>query len=276
MSYIVNSNTTISNNIEHKYARSNLASRIFSNRKMKKALLFAAGMGTRLKPLTDVMPKALVPIDGKPLLEITLNRLIHHGFNEIVINVHHYAEQIINYVNSHNFPANIYISDESEQLLETGGGLKKALDLFTKDDSPILLHNVDILSNANLHDFYESSRDKIAHLMVSKRHTNRLLLFDNANHLKGWQNITSGEIRSPYPNLDITVLHPWAFSGIHCVSPDIHFFMKECPQKFSIIDFYLSICNKVDIDCYIDADLKLLDVGKQDTLKIAEDFLTKY
>ena len=239
-------------------------------------MLFAAGMGTRLKPLTDIMPKALVPVNGMPLLEITLNRLISFGFNEIVINVHHFAEQIEQYLKQHQFSADIIISDESDKLLETGGGLKKALNLFTNDDGPILLHNVDILSNANLDTFYNESKEKLAHLMVSKRKTNRFLLFNNENRLMGWHNTTTGEVKSPFPALIPDEYRSLAFSGIHCVSPDIIKIMDEWPDKFPIIDFYLSNCKDHDIFCTEFSDLQLLDVGKQDTLKTAEEFLSTH
>lgn len=250
-----------------------MTSRLFH---MKKAMLFAAGMGTRLKPLTDIMPKALVPVNGMPLLEITLNRLISFGFNEIVINVHHFAEQIEQYLKQHTFSADIIISDETDELLETGGGLKKALGLFSNDNSPILLHNVDILSNANLSEFYNNSKEKLAHLMVSKRKTNRFLLFNNENHLIGWHNTTTGEIKSPYNNIVPDEYSSLAFSGIHCVSPEIINLMNDWPEKFPIIDFYLSICKDSVIFGTEKADLQLLDVGKQDTLKTAEEFLSQH
>jgi NDP-sugar pyrophosphorylase family protein len=243
---------------------------------MKKAMLFAAGMGTRLKPLTDIMPKALVPVNGTPLLKITLDRLISFGFNEIVINVHHFSEQIVKYLAEHKFDAVIKISDESDLLLETGGGLKKALSLFSEGDSPILLHNVDILSNANLDTFYEDSKGKTAHLMVSQRKTNRYLLFDDRNRLFGWHNTATGEIKTPYTNIKTNEYRSLAFSGIHCISPQVKALMQEWPDKFSIIDFYLSICKDAHVFCTEMHDLNLLDVGKQDTLKTAEFFLSQH
>ena len=115
---------------------------------MRQAMIFAAGLGTRLKPLTDTMPKALVPVDGRPLLDINIRRLMAQGYDRFVVNIHHFAQQIIDYVNEQDYAPLVHFSDESAQLLETGGGLKKAAPLF-RDDQPILIHNVDILDNVN-------------------------------------------------------------------------------------------------------------------------------
>lgn len=235
-------------------------------------MLFAAGMGTRLKPLTDHMPKALVPVDGKPLLDITLARLVDAGATEIVVNVHHFSEQIINYVNSHSWGVPVLISDETDALLDTGGGLRKALPLFSEQDVPVLLHNVDILSNADLGAFYKRSLPFDAALMVSERKTQRYLLFNDEGRLCGWTNIATGEVRSPYPDLDVEAMHRYAFSGIHSFSPRLKKWMQTLPEKFPIMDFYLSVCDKVNIHADVQTSLKLLDVGKQDTLREAEAF----
>ncbi len=237
-----------------------------------KAMLFAAGMGTRLKPLTDHMPKALVPVDGKPLLAITLARLVDAGATEIVVNVHHFSEQIISYVKSHSWGVPVLISDETQVLLDTGGGLRKALPLFSEQDAPVLLHNVDILSNADLGAFYKRSLPFDAALMVSERKTQRYLLFNDEGRLCGWTNIATGEVRSPYPDLDVEAMHRYAFSGIQCFSPRLKKWMQTLPEKFPIMDFYLSICDKVNIHADVQTSLKLLDVGKQDTLREAEAF----
>ena len=201
-----------------------------------KALLFAAGRGTRLKPLTDTMPKALVPVAGKPLLWHTLIRLREAGATEVIVNVHHFAEQIISYLNKHDFGIPIHVSDERGELLDTGGGLRQAMKLFTPNDNPILIHNVDILSNAPLHEFYESNKDADAALMVSERMTNRYLLFDENNYLRAWTNIQTGEVRTPFPNLDIIPLRRYAFSGIHLVSPRLLFF-RRVSKGFSYYGF---------------------------------------
>ena len=164
------------------------------------ALIFAAGLGTRLKPLTDTMPKAMVPVNGKPLLQILIEKLKTIGVTKVVINVHHFAQQIVDFVNVNNsFGIDIRFSDETDMLLETGGGLKKASQLFD-DKSPVLVHNVDILSNADLSALYEEAKHTT--LLVSERQTQRYLLFDDNNRLVGWTNIATGEVKSPYKNLD--------------------------------------------------------------------------
>ena len=238
------------------------------------ALIFAAGLGTRLKPLTDTMPKAMVPINGKPLVQILIEKLKNMGVDEIVINVHHFAQQIIDFVEANNrFGIDIRFSDETEMLLETGGGLKQAARLFP-DDQPILVHNVDILSNADLPSLYdEALTTGLTTLLVSQRDTQRYLLFDDTNRLIGWKNITTGEYKSPYSDIKERPSRGLAFSGIQVFHPSLLPLMDTWQGKFSIIDFYLSICDKVEIRCRIDSQLQLLDVGKLDTITKAEAFL---
>lgn len=238
------------------------------------ALIFAAGLGTRLKPLTDNMPKALVRINDKPLLQILIEKLIGIGVKEIVINVHHFASQIVEFVEANNsFGIDIKFSDETDMLLETGGGLKKAASLFS-DDSPFLVHNVDILNDADLLSLYNHSSHTT--MLVSERKTQRYLLFDDNNKLVGWTNISTGEVRSPYPDLDVSRCHRYAFSGVQVFNRELLPYMESWTGKFSIIDFYLSVCDKVDIFGYCDRDLHLLDVGKVDSLAQAECFQREY
>lgn len=238
-----------------------------------RAMLFAAGKGTRLRPITDRLPKALVPVAGKPLLAIIIERLRNAGVEEIVINIHHFGEQILDYLSNNDFGVNISVSDERESLLDTGGGLKKAVPLFSSSNEPILLHNVDILSNADIALFYEKSSTQAATLLVSSRKTNRYLLFDENNCLRAWQNVMTGEVRTPYADIDLGRLRPYAFSGIHCFSPSLFPFMEIFADRFSLIDFYLQVCDKVDVKCEVNPDLRMLDVGKIDTLERAEEFL---
>ena len=247
---------------------------------MKQAMIFAAGLGTRLKPLTDTMPKALVPVGGKPLLDINMERLQQAGYTRFVVNVHHFAEQIIDHVAKEEYAPLVHISDEREQLLDTGGGLKKAASLFN-DEEPILIHNVDILDNVDYEWFCrQHQQDEDAVLLVSRRKTKRYLLFDNAMRLMGWKNVETGEVKSPYEYVRRTglsqhgeELNMYAFSGIHSFSPRLFSLMDRFPAKFSIMDFYLSICHRSRIYGCIKDDLQVLDVGKLDALDKAEEFL---
>lgn len=258
-------------------------------------MILAAGLGTRLRPLTDTMPKALVPVGGRPLLDIVIDKLAQQGFDRFVVNVHHFAQQIIDHVKSLEIPS-VLISDETAQLLETGGALKKAQQLF-RDDEPILIHNVDILDNVDYQWFSRQHQpDEDAVLLVSRRKTKRYLLFDNAMRLMGWKNIETGEVKSPYPWLresDFTIddslevhalpnsqlstlntqLYAFAFSGIHSFSPRLFPLMDRFPDRFAIIDFYLSICHRSHIVGLVKDDLRVLDVGKLDSLSEANTFL---
>lgn len=236
-------------------------------------MIFAAGLGTRLKPLTDTMPKALVKVGGTTLLEHTLKALTGAGADRMVVNVHHFAQQIKNFLhNNNNFGHDIRISDESEMLLDTGGGLKKAQGLF-RDYEPILIHNVDILSNIDLKGFYNANSDADASLLVSERKTKRYLLFSSDMRLVGWTNIETGEVRSPYHDLDAGSCCKLAFAGIHMFSPHLFPLMNSFPDKFGIMDFYLNVCDKVIIRGVEHKSLRLMDVGKSDTISQAEDFI---
>lgn len=243
-------------------------------------MILAAGLGTRLKPLTDTMPKALVPVCGTPLLDINIRRLQQQGYDRFVVNIHHFAQQIRDYVALQDYAPQVLFSDETGQLLETGGGLKKAQQLF-RDDEPILIHNVDILDNVDYEHFSRQHLpDEDAVLLVSRRKTQRYLLFDNAMHLMGWTNLATGEVKSPYEYVRRTglsqygePLNMFAFSGIHSFSPRLFALMDRFPDRFSIIDFYLSVCHRSHIVGLVKDDLRLLDVGKLDTLEQAEQFL---
>ena len=249
--------------------------------RMKQAMIFAAGLGTRLKPLTDTMPKALVPVNGVPLLDLIIRRLMAQGYERFVVNVHHFAQMIIDHVAQQDYAPLVRISDESDMLLDTGGGLKKAATCFDDEQSPILIHNVDILDNVCYDWFARQHNDEDdAVLLVSERKTKRYLLFDNAMRLMGWKNIETGEIKSPYEYIRRTglsqhgePLNMYAFSGIHSFSPRLFRLMERFPDKFSIIDFYLSICHRAHIYGCVKSDLKVLDVGKLNALDEAEKFL---
>ena len=234
-------------------------------------MIFAAGLGTRLKPLTDTMPKALVRVGGQPLIWHVIMKLKAAGYERIVVNVHHFAQQIIDYLQANdNFGLDIRISDETSGLLETGGGIKKALPLFDSSE-PILIHNVDILSNLDFNSLSMVAPPD-ALLVVSQRNTKRYLLFDDEMILDGWTNIETGEVRSPYPALDPTDLKRLAFSGIHMIWPRLFPFFQDMPERFGIIDFYLKYCHQCAFLGYEKKDLRLMDVGKLDTLDQAESF----
>ena len=239
-------------------------------------MIFAAGLGTRLKPLTDTIPKALVQIGGEPLIKHVILRLKEAGFQRIVVNVHHFAQQIIDYLEENDhFGLDIRISDETEQLLETGGGIKKARELFDPH-SPVLIHNVDILSNVDLTAFYDHAvfSETDALLLVSERQTKRYLLFDDEKTLVGWTNKETGEIKSPHDWVrNDGSLQMLAFSGIHVFSPALFPLMDQWPDRFPIIDFYLKACATHPISGYVADHLHMIDVGKLDSLQQAEDFL---
>ena len=240
---------------------------------MKQAMIFAAGLGTRLKPLTDTMPKALVPVGGQPLLWHVVMKLKDAGYERIVVNVHHFAQQIVDYLNvNNNFGLDIRISDETDGLLETGGGIKKALPLFDATE-PILIHNVDILSNLDL----TALPTDAPLLVVSQRQTKRYLLFDEEMRLQGWTNIETGELKGPIVHSPLTIHHsPFkrlAFSGIHLFHPSLAPLLDEWPDRFPIMDFYLKACADHLIRGYEASDLRLMDVGKLDTLDQAETFI---
>ena len=262
---------------------------------MKQTMILAAGLGTRLKPLTDTMPKALVPVGGKPLLDINIRRLQAQGYDRFIVNIHHFAQQIRDHVAQQDYAPLVHFSDETDALLETGGGLKKAQDLF-RPDEPILIHNVDILDNVDYGWFSRQHQaDEDAVLLVSKRQTKRYLLFDNAMRLMGWINKETGEVKSPFPwlrtaeltlgdDLQVTShhspltthLYAFAFSGIHSFSPRLFPLMDRFPDRFSIIDFYLSVCHRAHIVGLVKDDLDVLDVGKLDSLEQAEQYVQSF
>ena len=208
----------------------------------------------------------------------------------MVVNVHHFTNQIIDYLNMHDYGVDILVSDETKQLLDTGGGIKRAASLF--DDSlPVLIHNVDILSNVDLRAFYQHAVDSKtdALLLVSRRITQRYLVFNSDMRLVGWTNVATGEVKSPYedvrqlyfvqPTDDTISYHQndhylYAFSGIHVLAPTAIQAVEAVDEdKFPIMNFYLSNCDKLNIYGELKSDLQLLDVGKLDTLQAAEDFI---
>lgn len=241
-----------------------------------KAMIFAAGLGTRLKPLTDTMPKALVPVGGQPLLWHVMRKLQASGFDEFVINVHHFAGQIASYLEENgNLGSDVRLSYETEQLLETGGGVRHAAALL--EGGPFLVHNVDILSDIDLKWFVSQVRpESMSTLLVSSRETSRYLLFDNDMRLVGWTNVQTGEVRTPFEGLDVSACRRYAFSGIHFMSESILDVMQGWPERFSIIDFYLKEAAAHPVYGVVAEKIKLVDVGKLSTLDSLEHSYDQY
>ena len=267
-----------------------------------KAMIFAAGLGTRLKPLTDTMPKALVPVCGKPLLWHVMTKLKASGITDVTVNVHHFADMIVSYLESVNgLGMDVHISDERDMLLETGGGIRHAerylcrpagqgsvfgsdgtgyvcgrdVDSVPSDAGRFLVHNVDILSDLDIRWFeYQVRPDAIATLLVSDRKTSRYLLFDDDMRLVGWTNVSTGEVRTPYPSLDIASCRMLAFSGIHIISDRIFplFASEGFGDRFPIMDFYLKVADRYPIYGVPATGLHLIDVGKPGSLVEAEKF----
>ncbi|MBP6378537.1 MAG: nucleotidyltransferase family protein [Kaistella sp.] len=232
-----------------------------------KALIFAAGKGTRLKPFTDYHPKALARVNGVPLLERNIKYLQSYGINDFVINIFHFGEQIVEFLKEHDhFGANIEISDEKDQLLETGGGLVFARR-FLDDGEDFLILNADILTDLNITEFvkYHQEKKDFATLAVSDRKSSRKLLFNPEMVLRGWVNIDTGEQRLAEFNKGFK---PLAFSGIHCINPAIFSKIKRT-GKFSIMEEYLDLMHTEKIHGF-EHQAKLIDVGRPESVLEAE------
>jgi NDP-sugar pyrophosphorylase family protein len=235
-----------------------------------KAMILAAGLGTRLKPFTDSHPKAMAEVNGKTILQKNIEYLQSFGVEEIIINVHHFADQIIHVVKENNgFGSSVFISDERAEILETGGGLLKAKWFFEDETAPFILMNVDVLTDLNLQKMYEqhSLSESLGTLAVSDRSTSRYLLFNDNKQLCGWENIKSGEkiIRR-----SADALHKKAFSGIQILSPRIFPLIKQT-GKFSLIDVYLSLSANEKIFSFDHSGGQFIDVGTSEKLKAAEE-----
>lgn len=228
-----------------------------------KALIFAAGLGTRLQPITNHIPKALVPIHGRTLLEHTILRLKKFGFQELIINVHHFSEQIIDFLKvNNNFGLTIHISDESAFLRDTGGGIKLAAQFLNPNDS-LLVHNVDIFSNADLTALYHTHQQNncVATLLVSSRDTYRYLLFDEYQQLQGWVNEKTGETK-PKSMPHNATFQKMAFSGIQMLSAEAIQRIKQCSDRFPMMDFYLSLAGTGMIRGNTPEHFQMIDIGK--------------
>lgn len=242
-------------------------------------MIFAAGIGSRLKHWTDHHPKALVEVGGVPMLGNVINKIRTVGVRDIVVNVHHFADQVEDYLKDEAFSdLNICVSDERELLLDTGGGLLKAAE-FLSGDEPIIVHNADIFSNFDLNElvlYYNVYRPDTA-LLVSTRKSSRALLFDVNMRLQGWQNLSTGE-HIPGEIPEISSLAPLAFSGIQIISPRIFRILEKqgANRPFSITNFYANNCPMLNIMGYVSkSEYYWFDVGKPETLEAARSIADK-
>lgn len=247
-------------------------------------MVFAAGLGTRLKPFTDQHPKALAEVCGRPMLGIVIERLKRFGVDDIVVNVHHFADQIVDYLHKNdNFRISIHVSDEQSYLLDTGGGILAARQWLDCKE-PFIVHNADILTDVNLDDMAMAFKrnNGMATLLVSDRQTKRYLLFDRDMRMNGWTNIETGELR-PGALMSNDNLVRLAFGGVHIISPAVFPYLEKFASnftsheesqsipKFSIMDFYIASCQKLQIYGYKPADsYKWHDIGKPASLRAAE------
>ena len=269
------------------------------NNTTMKAMIFAAGLGTRLKPLTDTLPKALVPVCGKPLIEHVARKLQASGIDEAVVNIHYFADKIEEWMASQPWITNkkenksegqmlMEISDERELLLETGGAVLHARR-YLQGCGHFLIHNVDILSNCDIKWFASQTRpDALATLLVSDRKTTRFLLFAPEDmRLVGWMNTDSGDYHVTSPDIIPAQCRALAFSGIHILSDQVLDLMEEfvkekglpkdekCGTRFPIMSFYMWAAAKRPIYGVVAKELEFIDVGKLDALKPAEEFINR-
>ncbi len=239
-----------------------------------KAMIFAAGLGTRLKPITDKIPKALVSVGGIPILELVIKKLQKEGFDEFIINVHYFSEQIVDFLKkNNNFGSIIHISDETQKLLDTGGGLLNA-EKFLSGTEDFLICNVDILTDIDIKTLFDTHRknNALATLAMTKRESTRRLVFDSQNRLCYWENTKTGEIKPAKSPIGDTI-HS-AFAGIQVISPKI-FDKINLKGKFSIIDLYLQLANDNKI-CSAEFEPKYwFDIGSVEKLKKAERFMKR-
>jgi NDP-sugar pyrophosphorylase family protein len=235
--------------------------------KITQAMIFAAGLGTRFKPWTDKHPKALAVIHGKSLLQRNIEYLQQYGIYQVVVNVHHFAEQITDALHQNKgWGSDITISDETDVVLETGGGLKKAAPLF--QPSPIVIINVDILTDLDLGAMmrFHQLEAPLATLAITNRVTSRYFLFDENNTLCGWQNTKTGEQKI---SRTVTPMIPKAFSGVHIVEPALFPLITQ-EGKFSMVDVYLQLAKQHTIKGYDHSYSKFIDVGKPEAVATAE------
>jgi NDP-sugar pyrophosphorylase family protein len=240
-----------------------------------KAIIFSAGLGTRLKPFTDEHPKALALVNGKSLLQRNIEYLQSFGITDVIVNVHHFAEQVISFLKKNNgFGSKITISDESTRLLETGGGLKKAAWFFD-DGQPFVAMNADVLTDMDIRAMlnFHIAQQPLVTLAVTSRITSRYFLFDEIDNLCGWKNEYTGELKM---SRDVEVYTPKAFSGIHVLSPGIFSEIDKLEavlhdkEKFSLVEVYLQLAKTHTITAFDHSKSKFIDVGKPESIAEAE------
>jgi NDP-sugar pyrophosphorylase family protein len=237
-----------------------------------KAMIFSAGLGTRFKPWTDTHPKALALVNGKSLLQRNIEYLQQYNITDVVVNVHHFADQVIDAIKTNNgWESNITISDETGELLETGGGLLNAKNLLTGNE-PFLSVNVDILTNLDLNKLiaYHQQHQPLVTFGVTGRKSSRVLLFDKDSRLRGWRNVQTGEEKGPHLNAAETGLKEMAYSCVVIYQPEIFGLIKQ-QGKFSIIETYLDLAADHTILGYDHSGDLLVDVGKPDSVAVAKE-----
>lgn len=240
-----------------------------------KAMIFAAGLGTRLAPLTDTCPKALIEVGGRPMLRRAIERLRDAGVSEITVNVHHHAGMIKDYIAANDFGVAIRVSDESSCLLDTGGGVVKAASML-RGDGPVVLYNADIFTDFPLREMMECHCTSGADvtLLADSRETSRYLLFDASGRMTGWRNVSTGETRSPFPAEVTDRSRQLAFGGVHIINPCVIDRMSEyMPKgKFSITPFYIEACCELDIRTYTPSgSYTWIDIGRPASLARARE-----
>jgi len=239
-----------------------------------KAFIPAAGLGTRLGPFTKEKPKALIEVNGKTMLELTVERLKKQGIRQFMLNVHHFSQQVIQYLeNKNNFGVEIKISDESAELLDTGGAIQKAADFF-QGTEPVLVHNVDVISEVDFSQLekYHSSKKALATLCVRKRKSSRALLFNDEMELTGWTNKHTNQFK--WVTHPVSNFRSFAYSGIYLANPAFATLLPFT-GKFSIIDAWLEMAEREKIIGYLDESALWFDLGTPEKIREAEKVLGK-
>lgn len=238
-----------------------------------KAMLLAAGFGTRLKPFTNTHPKALAVVNGKTLLQRNIEYLQGFDIYKVIVNVHHFAEQIISAIEQNKgWGSEITISDETDAILETGGGLKRA-GWYFKDEDDFVLMNCDVLTDLSLNEMisFHKKNKPLATLATTNRESSRYFLFNDENILCGWKNVKTGEEKIIRKEKN---LNQKAFSGLHIINKGIFDLMNQKEIKFSMVDAYLSLCNRHEILSFDHSSTKFIDVGKPESIAMAEQLFT--